>query len=140
LAFFFPRLRMAFHCALPSTAPADTIFWFEALAVCSAIHHFAGMDLSGTARRLLIRTDNSNTVNMFNSLRAKPVYNPILTSSVDVRIKSGIDLRVAHIAGDLNTVSDAVSRDKFDVARRLIPGLQIFEFQPPRDAMGAAKK
>jgi hypothetical protein len=41
LAYYFPSLALAYHAPLPPNPPSDTIFWFEALAVCSAIHHAA---------------------------------------------------------------------------------------------------
>ena len=41
LAYYFPSLKLAYHSRLPSSALANTIFWFEALTVCSAIHHAA---------------------------------------------------------------------------------------------------
>jgi len=56
------------------------IFYFEALCVLSALYH---ADLSTPyASRILIYTDNQNTVDIFNSLRAMPEYNHILKASL----------------------------------------------------------
>jgi hypothetical protein len=113
LAYYFPSLNFAYYAPLPSNPPSNTIFWFEALAVCSAIHHAANIwacDFSPKLDRLLVRTDSMNSVHMFNSLHAKPAYNSIV---------------------------DAVSRENFSLARRLSPNLIILSFTPPRDALGA---
>jgi hypothetical protein len=141
LAYYFPALSLAYHAPLPLNPPSDTIFWFEALAVCSAIHHAANVwarDFSPKLDRLLVSTDNMNTVHMFNSLHAKPSYNPLLLSSIDVRTLSSLDVLVRHVPGDINTIADAISRGKFTLARNLIPNLAIISFTPPRDALGAS--
>jgi hypothetical protein len=143
LAYYFPPLALAYFSPLPVAPPSDTIFWFEALAVCSAINHAADVWASGFSPkldRLLVRTDNMNTVSMFNSLRAKPAYNPLLISSIDARRRSSLDVHTTHIPGSVNIIADAVSREQFDLARHLVPNLTILTFQPPQDALGASKK
>ncbi|PBK71385.1 hypothetical protein ARMSODRAFT_883689, partial [Armillaria solidipes] len=55
-----------------------------------------------------IWTDNSNTVNIFNSLKASPFYNLILKSAVDMMISHNIDLHVLHIPGSENDVVDTL--------------------------------
>jgi hypothetical protein len=140
LAYYFPSLKLGYHACLPSEAPTDTIFWFEALAVCSAIHHAANVwarDFKPKLDRLLVHTDNMNTVNMFNSLHAKPLYNPILISTIDVRTSTSLDVRAVHVDGDHNIIADAISRERFPVARCLVPSLTIHNFTPPQDALGA---
>jgi hypothetical protein len=143
LAYYFPSLHLAYHAPLPASPPSDTIFWFEALAVCSAIHHAANVwarDFSPKLDRLLVSTDNMNTVHMFDSLHAKPSYNPLLVSSINARIHSSLDVRVRHVPGDNNTIADAISREKFSLAIRLVPDLTIHSFTPPRDALGASSQ
>ena len=140
LAYYFPALGLAYHAQLPPNPPADTIFWYEALAVCSAINHAANVwacDFSPKLDRLLVSTDNMNTVHMFDSLHAKPSYNPLLVSSINARIKSSLDVRVRHVPGGENIIADAISRGKFATAISLIPNLTILLFTPPRDALGA---
>ena len=140
LAYYFPSLSLAYHVPLPANPPSDTIFWFEALAVSSAIHHAADIwarDFTPKLDRLLVSTDNMNTVHMFNSLHTKPSYNPLLVSSINTRIRSSLDVRVYHVPGEDNTVADAISHDKFSQACHLVPNLTILSFTPPRDALGA---
>jgi len=115
----------------------DGIFFWEALAVCSAIHLSR---LHGKPKRIVCHTDNSNTFDIFTSLRAKPSHNQILISSVDVVLADGADFRVTWVPGKDNTIADALSRFNNDLALLLSPGLKIMTFQPPQDALGAAKK
>ena len=141
LAYYFPTLRLAYYALLPPNPPSDTIFWFEALAICSAIHHAADVwacDFSPKLDRLLVSTDSMDSVHMFNSCHARPSYNPLLISSIDARIHSSLDVRVDHVAGKTNTIADAISRKKFALALHLIPNLTILSFTPPRDALGAS--
>ncbi|KAI0827379.1 hypothetical protein BC628DRAFT_1318374 [Trametes gibbosa] len=140
LGVYFPWLHLGFHCPLPINAPTDTIFFFEALAICAAIHRTRAWRKAGRfVRRLAILSDNSNSVAIFNSLRASPIYNPILTSAVDVMMEFKLDVRVEHIPGDLNTVADALSRGKLQLVRELVPSITLLTLIPPQDALGACK-
>ncbi len=113
-------------------------FFFEALAVCSALHRLPPWITAGRhIQHLGVLSDNTNTVNIFNTLRADPPYNPILISAVDVRLRFDIDMRVDYIPGELNSIADAISRYNFDRAVRLDPLLVLFPFILPRDALGA---
>ena len=81
LAYYFLSLALTYHALLPHNPPSDTIFWFEALAICLAIHHMADVwatNFSPKLNRLLVSTDSMNSVHMFNSCHAKPSYNPLL--------------------------------------------------------------
>jgi hypothetical protein len=138
MGFYIPTLALAFHSPVPGDPPPGAIFFFEALAVCSALHWSS--TFAPRPRTLTIFSDNTNSVDIFSSLRATPAYNPILKSSVDVRVSANIDLQVLHVPGELNTIADAVSRSQFDLARSLVPGLNILPFTPPRDALGAVQK
>ncbi len=138
LGVYFPWLRLGLFCNLPSGAPTDTIFFFEALAVCAALHHTHNWHRAGRhVKRLAILSDNSNTVAIFNSLRATPNYNPILKSAVDVMLKAPLDICVNHIPGELNIVADALSRGKLELVRELVPGVTLLPLIPPQDALGA---
>jgi len=136
MGIWFPEDGFACRSVLPMAPPTDTIFYFEALAVCSAIHTVADMD--PVPPRLLIYTDNTNTVAMFNTLRAQPAYNAILVSAVNILLQYSVDLRVEHIAGKLNSVADALSRFQDERVLALAPGIDILTFEPPQDALGAA--
>ena len=133
LGFWFPGLSVGFWSRIPEDPPTGTIFYFEALSVLNTVIHSTSLGTSVT--KLVMFTDNMNTVQMFNSLSALPAYNEILKSSVDhllSDIDNPIDLRVIHIAGELNTVADALSREYFHTAIDHAPNIVIKKFSPPR--------
>jgi hypothetical protein len=121
----------------PKEAQAHT-FFFEELCVLSAILWAALQPVP--PRRLAVYTDSMNTQATFNSLRAYGRYNVLLMLAIDTLLESKIDLRVFHIAGETNTVADAISRGQFHLARQLQPGIVIRSFLPPQDALGALHK
>lgn len=140
LGMYFPWVHLRFHSELPSDPPAGTIFFMEALAVCSAIYCVGIWADSGrTIRRLAILSDNTNAVAIFNTLRADPAYNSILISAVDEHIRIDLDLRVDHVPGRYNVVADTLSRGKLALALELNPMLSLFHFIPPQSALGALR-
>jgi hypothetical protein len=133
LGFWFPGLSAGFWSVIPVDPPKDTIFYFEALSVLSAILHSTTFGFPIT--RLTIYTDNLNTVQMFNSLSALPAYNEILKAAVDhlmMDVDNLIQLRVIHVPGHLNTIADALSRGELRAVVDNIPGIVIDIFSPPQ--------
>ena len=137
LGVWFLGEHVSYQCPLPLNAPKDAIFYFEALAVCSAI--LLARSFQKTPR-LMVYTDSTNTFDIFTSLTAKPVYNKILMCSIDMLLEDGLDLRVFHIPGHNNLIANPLSRYKNRLATILCPGLIIGTFTPPQDVMGAPKK
>jgi hypothetical protein len=149
MGFWYPDLNIAFYSPTPSYEHPDLIFYFEALCVHSALfdaHRRTQLRGSG---RFVIYTDNSNTVDIFNTLRALPPYDHLLKSAVDILNLGDHDL---HVPGVDNAVDDALSRADFHRALDIAPYLNIsnFEpwswspsagnsltFQPPRGTLGA---
>jgi hypothetical protein len=127
-AFWYPESNQGFATTTPTETPANRIIFYEALAVLSALDDARYRFPANS--RIVIFTDNSVTVSMFNSLRALPEYNCILKAAVDILISCGFQLRVLHIAGEANDVADALSRADFMRAIRLRPSLIIKPFQP----------
>ena len=109
MGFWYPNepVPEAFYSPVPSGVPTDFIFYYEALCVLSALHH-ASLSLC-TPSKIIIFTDNTNTVDIFSSLRALPAYNPILKSAVDLLLQFDHQLRVLYVPGDENHVADALS-------------------------------
>lgn len=134
LGFFLERARKGFQCVVPHDAPRDTIFYFEILAVVSVVEE--ATHLSPVPARLLIFTDNTNTVDIFHSLHCLPPYNDLLKFTVSLLLKFNISLRVVHVPGVDNVVVDALSKFQNDKAVTACPGLSISNFQPPRIALG----
>jgi hypothetical protein len=133
LGFWYPSLNVGYWAPTPTRSMTDTIFYYEALSVLSAITHSTNFGFP--VNRLVIYTDNLNTVQVFNSLSALPAYNEIVKSAVDHLLSDlthPIDLRVVHIAGERNTVADALSRGLLHVAIDAEPNLTVQEFSPPR--------
>ena len=141
MGFWLPDKCVGFYSPVPENMTDKQIFYFEALCVLSAIHHATDFLHVPPLSRILIYTDNDNTVAIFNTLRCLPWYNPILIDAADISIMSGIHLRVLHIPGDLNYVADAISCKKFSLAQQYVPGIAISSFLPPRLLpLGAPKK
>jgi hypothetical protein len=90
LGFYFERSQEGFQCDVPQAPPKGTIFFFEALAVVSVIDTVSR--LSDVPSRLLIFCDNSNTVDIFHSLRALPPYNDLLKFTVSILLQHNISL------------------------------------------------
>jgi hypothetical protein len=127
-AFWYPSLGQGFATTTPQDTPSTQIIFYEALAVLSVLDDARYRFPSGS--KIVIYCDNSVTVAMFNSLRALPDYNCILKAAVDILLLKDFQLRVLHIAGERNTVADALSRADFMKALRLHPGLNIKTFEP----------
>jgi hypothetical protein len=138
LSFFFINSQKGFQSAVPHDLPKNTIFYFEALAVVSAVSAMTHM--TSVPTRLLVFSDNSNTVDIFHSLRCQPPYNDLLKFTVSLILKHGISLRVLHVPGVDNVVADRLSRFENTQASAACPGLSISTFQPPRVTMGQDKK
>ena len=134
LRFFLQNSKEGFQCDVPQSAPKDTIFYFEALAVVSVVD--AITRLPTIPNSLLIFSDNTNTVNIFHSLRSLPPYNDLLKYTVTLLITHNVSLRVVHVPGVENSVADALSRFENKRAMHACPGLTISTFQPPRISMG----
>jgi len=109
------------------------------LAVAGAVDHLSTSAVNSS--KVIIHTDSSNTIDIFNTLRCLPEFNPLLQHCVDVFLHNKFDVHVLHVPGAQNVVADAISHHEFSKAARLVPGLHITPFQPPHfDMMGAAKK
>ncbi|KAF9439861.1 hypothetical protein P691DRAFT_689444 [Macrolepiota fuliginosa MF-IS2] len=83
------------------------IYYWEALAVLLALLHASHLP---SASKILIHTDNTNTVDMFNTFAAQPLYNPILILAANHLIAHQHALHVVHIQGEDNTVADTLSQ------------------------------
>ncbi|KAJ7024257.1 hypothetical protein C8F04DRAFT_969233 [Mycena alexandri] len=150
LGFYIPAADIAFQSLPPVSGPSDRIFYYEAFCVCWCLHQIAALVRDSgkiTLRRVTIWTDSSNTYDIFNTLRAKPLYNEILKSAIDVLIANDFKLRVLLLPGKKNIVADALSRWRNDVALSSHPGLAIYDScalpnipLPPRETLGAEEK
>jgi hypothetical protein len=129
MGFWYPVSKDGYFAPTPVNVPTDVIFYFEALSVLSALAHVQSKAPKGS--KILIYTDNTNTVDIFRTLRCLPPYNNLLKSAVDILIKNDFSLRVLHVPGEENVVADALSRVKFSIALIHEPNLRLFNFHPP---------
>ena len=129
MGFWYPVSKDGYYAPTPVNVPTDVIFYYETLCVLSAIVNVQTKAPAGS--KVLIYTDNANTVDIFRSLRCLPAYNHLLKAAVDVLIANDYSLRVLHISGDENVVADALSRVQFSVALTCVPELKLFAFHPP---------
>jgi hypothetical protein len=138
IGFFCPVDRVAFVFERdddPARAQSFITF-FESLCILSAIQWAS--QRTPIPERLAIHTDSLNSVQFFNSFRARDKYAVLIKAAAETLIASDIDLRVFHVSGRDNVVADLLSRRLYTNVRSTVSGIQIFHFQPPRDVMGAA--
>lgn len=130
MGFWYPDLNIGLYSPTPHHENPGLIFYFEALCVHSALFDAHRRTPPGRSARFVIYTDNSNTVDIFCTLRALPPYNHILKTAIDILYLGDYDLRVLHVPGVDNAVADALSRSDFSRALYLAPELKIFTFEP----------
>ncbi|PBK87900.1 hypothetical protein ARMGADRAFT_904283, partial [Armillaria gallica] len=94
LGIWLPDLMTSFYSKVPNKAD-DGIFFNEALAMVSALLIML-CQLSPKPCQILIYTDNTNTINIFNSLHAKPFYNSLLITAVDALIEHNAQIHILH--------------------------------------------
>lgn len=135
MGFWYADSTDGFYCDVPPDPPSHLIYYFEALCVVSALTHVAERATHGS--RVIIRSDNANTVAIMSSLRCEPELNHLLLHLADILIATKIDLRVLWIPGDENAIADAISRLNIGAVTSLVPGFRLFEFLPPRFPLGA---
>lgn len=107
LGFWYPSLNLGFCAPTPGVLDLSLIFYFEALCVFCTLQDVALR--APHLKKVVIYTDNLNTVQIFNSLACLPDYNPILKRAVDIILSHNLNLRILHIPGDQNIVTDALS-------------------------------
>lgn len=137
LGFWLPSSNEGFASKVPPGIPAEMNFFRKALCVISAIDYIAQCYRN---TKLIIFSDNKNTVDMFSSLATRPDYNCLLTHAISQIIRSNIRLKVIHVPGECNHVADSLSHRLWQRAHDFSPGLTIINFLPPRDALGAYQK
>nr|AAZ14941.1 putative retroelement protein [Coprinellus disseminatus] len=136
MGFWVVNENLGFYSPTVDTQGEDFIFFHESLCVLSAIIWLDEHEC--LPQRLTIYTDNTNTVDMFNTLSASPRMNPILKAACDIALTGLLDFKVLYVPGCDNHVADALSR--FDVPRALVfaPHLRVSTFTPPRITLGQA--
>ena len=78
MAYWFPELMLGFQCPIPPESQTNHIFYYEALAVTCAI-----LDECHDLARIVVYSDNQNTVDIWHSLKATAPYNHLLILAID---------------------------------------------------------
>jgi hypothetical protein len=128
MGFWYPVSKDGYYAPTPVNIPLNIIFYFESLCVLSALEHVQSRATCGS--KILIYTDNSNTVDIFQTFHCLPSYNHLLKAAVDIIIRNDYSLRVLYVPGEHNVVADALSRVKFSMALQAEPSLKLFTFNP----------
>jgi hypothetical protein len=129
MGFWYPVSKDGFYAPTPVTISSNAIFYFKALCVVSALKHVQTKAKRGL--KILIYTDNTNTVDIFQTLHCLPPYNPLLKTAVDIIMHNKYSLCVLHIPGDQNIITDALLCVHFSVALQIEPNLTLFSFYSP---------
>ena len=127
-AFWYPGLDLGFIASTPPQTSPTQITFYETLAVLSVLED--ARRRFPPESKVVIYTDNSSAVAMFNSLRALPEYNCLIKAAVDILYSTKFRLKVLHVAGQNNEVADALSRGDLMKALQVRPGLSIRAFEP----------
>ncbi|SRR6266550_4972940 len=102
----------------------------DVLLMCWAIHIAHRHNLKG---RIVIYTDNLNTVEIFDRLHVPAAErNPILLSAVDVLINDPFAIRVAVDSdqSEGNEIANALSQGQIDRLRRRLLDISIVNNEP----------
>lgn len=137
MGVFCPGSNLGLWGVFDGPLPSEWIYYRELWATVTALQ-FATTSMELRGKRVVIFTDNSNTVDAFNTLAVEPTYNGMLKFAVDLLIKHDCHLRVLHIPGTQNAIADALSRRQLERVKGLRPDVQIDQITPPRDALGVA--
>lgn len=139
IGMWSPTVDIGYHAPVLTCVQSMHIFFHEAFVVCCAIHWAAQMCEASLVpiRNVVVYTDNTNTVDIFNSLKAQGVYNSLLKFAVNILMSHEFDLRVLHIPGSDNTVADLLSRQWVDEVLQVQPQLRLSTLIPPIDLVGA---
>jgi hypothetical protein len=129
MGFYFAESKSGFQSVLPHDPTKDVIFFFKALTVLCIVQIMCSRP--SIPKRLVVFSDNMNTVDIFSSLHTKPCYNTILKPTVSLLLQHHLDLRVIHIPGEDNIIVDSLSCFRNSQALATCPGLSISPFQPP---------
>jgi hypothetical protein len=123
MGFWYPDLNVGYYSPLPYHKKQDLIFYFEALCILSALFDAHSRMHAEGGGCFIIYTDNFNTIEIFNTLCALPVYNHLLKAAIDILYYGDHDMRVLH-------VPDALSGADFYRALALSPKLKVSTFKP----------
>ena len=128
ICFWSPQLDLGCYGPVVCTYHDLPIFFHKARAVVCTLHllcHLGFRDL----HCLVVYMDNTDTVNIFHSLKAHGLYNELLKIAIDLLMCHDLDLRVLHLPGISNMIADVLSRHFLDLVSELRPSLAVLPYQ-----------
>ncbi|KZV79148.1 hypothetical protein EXIGLDRAFT_581905, partial [Exidia glandulosa HHB12029] len=125
LGFWIPDQLIGFF----ARRDEPSIIFNESLCVLSALDWASAQE--PRPARIAVFTDSLDSVHMFRSLKAGPLFNPIILASCQLQLERSVSFRAFHVPGLQNGVADALSRNRLDLATQLAPGLRIRPFAAP---------
>ncbi len=139
ISFVYSNQAFIYQIQPPPTLPFSVkpdIFFFEQLAILSAIHHCAS--LPSPPRHLLIYSDSLDSVYAFNTLSVtKSIHNAVLMATAGIVASTGIDFRIRHISGKTNIRANLLSRLLLEEYSHRYPADRVRLFSPPRELLPA---
>ena len=136
IGFWCQQLAIGLYAPTLLHILPDHIFYHEAYAVVCALHWICHKTILGL-RRIVIYSDNMNTVDIFHLLKARGLYNGLLKEAVDLLMTFEVDLQVLHVEGSHNTLADLLSRSRFNEISRMYPAITVTPYKPPAFQVGA---
>ena len=134
MAFIYAGRGFAYALKENASKEKIDIFFLELVAILSAVHHI-GL-LSHPPKRVLLWTDSLDSVAAYSSLRAaEPLHNSVLLALAGILLETGMDLRIRHIPGKVNTRADLLSRLMIDEFHHRFPAERVCLFTPPRELL-----
>lgn len=132
IGMWSPTIHVTYHAPILSSQASTRIFFHEAFMVCCAICWAANLAHSFPTpiHQVVIYTDNSNTINIFISLKVHGVFNVMLKFTVDILLTYDFDLQVIYLAGSDNMVADLLSHQCLDNLFVLKPDLHVLPSIP----------
>ncbi|KAF5325358.1 hypothetical protein D9619_009632 [Psilocybe cf. subviscida] len=126
MGFWVPEKSLGFYSPVPFTAKKEIIFFWEATCVLAALNY--AHNIAKDHDRIVIFTDNTNTVDIFSSLHCLPAYNQILVQAMSLVLLGRYDLRVIYVPGILEVAGSWLGLRRCDdeVVATTRNGLQHF--------------
>lgn len=134
IGMWSPELGIGHYASIHTCKADSKIFYYEAYIVVCAIH-WASIH-SPSPCCVIIFSDNSNTVDIFNSMKARGEFNGLLKFVVDIIMACDLDIWVIHVPGMDNVIADHLSRGRLSHVRDIDDSLMLLSYKPPMGLPG----
>lgn len=129
-----PKLQTGYYANIHTRKVNSKIFYYKAYIIVCAIH-WASTQLP-MPQRIVIFSDNTNTVNILNSMCAHREFNELLKFAIDILMTHDIDIWVIHIAGVNNIIADHLLQRKILSVHDIDNSLILLTYTPLLSLLG----